>query len=205
MTDTTEGFACRYCWHLVREHNLDQGCPHCTCMATPHEGMPQNDAEDTRVPISPQRVPEGKFYRLRKEEDPVPNRTLDRLRADLKHAASAAKMADEAMKIAKMRLVKAEQEERVRQATPPDPPEPGVDRVIKFQVQFDENATVYTYIAWHGPNGGWYLTNSTTHFSWASLLKKMRSDVATRARGGRVRYYIYRNGDTDRDAGWVDQ
>ena len=43
-------FACRYCRHDVAHHNLEIGCPDCTCMGTPGEVQPRTDAElDFRI------------------------------------------------------------------------------------------------------------------------------------------------------------
>jgi hypothetical protein len=76
--------------------------------------------------------------------------------------------------------------------------------VIRFRVQFAPGATVYTYVAWHGANGGWYVTNSEKHYSWKSLVELMRKDVTTKQRGGKIQYYLYSTGDADHKSGWVN-
>ncbi len=48
MTDRKDlvgRYACRLCRHDQWEHNLEVGCPHCTCMATPGEAGARTDRE----------------------------------------------------------------------------------------------------------------------------------------------------------------
>lgn len=64
-----ERFACRYCRHDVSHHNLEVGCPYCTCMGTPGEVQPRTDAELDFEIYSPYRIYGN--HQIRTPKDPV--------------------------------------------------------------------------------------------------------------------------------------
>jgi hypothetical protein len=77
--------ACRFCRHLVNDHNLIHGCPHCTCAGTPGEARPRTDAEDM-APISPLAT-YGHHELRRPPEPPKPDPELLALAAAVRTAA----------------------------------------------------------------------------------------------------------------------
>lgn len=66
-------------------------------------------------------------------------------------------------------------------ANEPDQPKRG--SVIKFQVQFQETGTVYSYAALRAPNNGWYITGKADPMRWDELLDYMYRDVTTKRLG----------------------
>lgn len=62
-------FACRYCRHDVAHHNLEVGCPDCTCMGTPGEVQPRTDAELAFEIYPPSRIYGN--HQIRTPQDPV--------------------------------------------------------------------------------------------------------------------------------------
>lgn len=74
-------------------------------------------------------------------------------------------------------------------ATENEPDQPKRNSIVKFQVQFTENATVYTYVAYRAPTGDWYRTGDKESYTWERLLDFMYRDQTAKRLG--VGFYVY--------------
>ena len=80
------------------------------------------------------------------------------------------------------------------------PKEPKKNTIIKFQVQYNENDIVYTYVAVR-LEPGWYITGRSSIHTWETLVDLMQRDITSKRHDGAIRFFAY---STDSTAGkWM--
>jgi hypothetical protein len=73
--------------------------------------------------------------------------------------------------------------------TEDEPDEPKKHSIIKFQVQYANSTTTYTYVAYRAPTGKWYRTGSDEVMTWDEMVALMYRDVTAKQFG--IGFYLY--------------
>lgn len=125
------------------------------------------------------------FERPRKDADTMPTKKLSEIENELRVLATQ----EEVLAARKAEL------QRLRDARLALPPEPDLDAVVKFRIQFDPHGLTYTFVATRTRRNGaqWYTTSSQFPgpYTWDVLLELMQRDIGVKTGGATLEFFLY--------------